>query len=153
MYAQIEGFMKMRVYLDNCCFNRPFDDQTQVRIRLETESKLEIQQRIKDKIIELAWSYVLDYENQANPFEEQRETIARWRTVAITDVEEVAIVLHQAKEIMNRGVRAIDALHLACAITAGCEYFLTTDDMIVRRMQGFARIDVINPTRFIIEVE
>ncbi len=41
------------------------------RIRLESEAKLEIQQRIKDRKIELAWSYVLDYENQANPFEER----------------------------------------------------------------------------------
>jgi hypothetical protein len=78
----------MRVYMDNCCFNRPFDVQTQTRVRLETEAKLEIQQRIKDKSIELAWSYLLDYENQANPFDERREAIARWRSSAIVDVEE-----------------------------------------------------------------
>ena len=65
-----------RVYLDNCCWNRPFDDQAQVRVRLETEAKLEIQRRIKEGEIELAWSYILDYENQANPFEERREAIA-----------------------------------------------------------------------------
>ncbi|MFN0197095.1 MAG: PIN domain protein, partial [Planctomycetaceae bacterium] len=34
----------MRIYLDNCCFNRPFDDQRQIRVRLETEAKLCIQQ-------------------------------------------------------------------------------------------------------------
>lgn len=39
----------MRVYLDNCCFNRPFDDQSQARVRLEAEARLEIQQRVKDK--------------------------------------------------------------------------------------------------------
>ena len=27
---------KMRIYLDNCCFNRPYDDQSQLRILLET---------------------------------------------------------------------------------------------------------------------
>jgi hypothetical protein len=27
------------IYLDNCCFNRPFDDQTQIVIYLETISK------------------------------------------------------------------------------------------------------------------
>jgi hypothetical protein len=43
----------MRIYLDNCCFNRPFDDQSQTRVRLEAEAKLEIQRRIKDKAIEL----------------------------------------------------------------------------------------------------
>jgi predicted nucleic acid-binding protein len=144
---------RMRVYLDNCCFNRPFDDQAQVRVRLETEAKLEIQQRIKDKRIVLAWSYVLDHENEANPFEEQRETIARWRAVALADVEETAAVLHRAQEVTNRGVCATDALHVACAIAGGCNFFLTTDDLVVKRMRGFAGIVVMNPTQFVIEVE
>jgi predicted nucleic acid-binding protein len=34
----------MRLYLDNCCFNRPFDNQEQLKIKLETEAKLFIQQ-------------------------------------------------------------------------------------------------------------
>ena len=33
----------MRVYLDNCCYNRPFDDQSQLKVRLETEAKLFVQ--------------------------------------------------------------------------------------------------------------
>ena len=33
----------MRVYLDNCCYNRPFDEQTQPHVRLETEAKMEMQ--------------------------------------------------------------------------------------------------------------
>ena len=32
--------MKCRIYLDNCCFNRPYDDQSQPRIRFETQAKL-----------------------------------------------------------------------------------------------------------------
>ena len=41
--------LKMRIYLDNCCFNRPFDNQTDIKIRLETEAKLYIQQLIIEK--------------------------------------------------------------------------------------------------------
>lgn len=143
----------MRVYLDNCCFNRPFDDQSQARVRIEAEAKLEIQQRIKDKKIELAWSYILDYENQANPFEERRDVVTRWKTVAVVNVEETAAIVQQAREIADRGLRAKDALHIACAIAAGCNFFLTTDDVIVKRMKGFARITAMNPTQFIVEVE
>ena len=29
-----------RIYLDVCCLNRPFDDQNQPRIRLESEAIL-----------------------------------------------------------------------------------------------------------------
>lgn len=64
-----------RVYLDNCCFNRPFDDQSHVKIRLEAEAKLEVQARILSEECELAWSYILDFENMANLYDERRETI------------------------------------------------------------------------------
>ncbi|MGH2585054.1 MAG: hypothetical protein ACRDJE_09075 [Dehalococcoidia bacterium] len=30
----------MRIYFDVCCLNRPFDDQRQERVRLETEALL-----------------------------------------------------------------------------------------------------------------
>jgi len=143
----------MRVYLDNCCFNRPFDDQSQARVRLEAEAKLEIQQRIKDKLIELAWSYVLDYENQANPFEERRDAVVRWKTAAAVDVEESDAIVQRAREIASRGLRAKDALHVACAMAAGCDFFLTTDDFVVKRMRGFTGIAVMDPTQFVIEVE
>ena len=53
----------MKVYLDNCCYNRLYDDQSQLRISLESQAKINIQDMIKDKEIELASSYVLLYEN------------------------------------------------------------------------------------------
>jgi hypothetical protein len=28
----------MRIYLDNCCLQRPLDDQTHPRVRVETEA-------------------------------------------------------------------------------------------------------------------
>ena len=50
----------MRVYLDNCCYNRPYDDQTPLKIQMETLSKLQIQQEIRQGKIELASSYILE---------------------------------------------------------------------------------------------
>lgn len=57
----------MRVYLDNCCYNRPFDNQSQLRISLETQAKLEIQSLVKSGTIELVASYMTEYENEMNP--------------------------------------------------------------------------------------
>lgn len=51
----------MRVYLDNCCYNRPFDDQSQLKVRLETEAKLFVQQPMRTGAVE----YVVDH---AKPF-------------------------------------------------------------------------------------
>ena len=37
----------MKIYLDNCCYNRPFDDQTALKVHLEAIAKLAIQADIK----------------------------------------------------------------------------------------------------------
>lgn len=65
----------MRIYLDMCCFNRPYDDQSQLKISLETQSKLHIQAMIKDEKLKLITSYMLRYECSKNPFEMRRNTI------------------------------------------------------------------------------
>ena len=78
----------LRVYLDNCAFNRPFDDQRPLRIRLEAEAKLFVQSQIKQGKIELAWSYILDFENEQNPFKERREVIKKWQKMATIDIDE-----------------------------------------------------------------
>ncbi|MDR1493636.1 MAG: hypothetical protein LBT05_13070 [Planctomycetaceae bacterium] len=65
-----------RIYLDNCCYNRPYDDQSNIINRIETEAKLFIQELIKDNHIELVWSSVNEYENNDNPSWEKQEQIA-----------------------------------------------------------------------------
>lgn len=69
----------MRLYLDNCCFNRPFDDQTQLKISLESQAKLAVQNMILNKKHSLVWSYMLEYENMQNPFDIRRESITKWK--------------------------------------------------------------------------
>ena len=139
----------MRIYLDNCCFNRPFDDQSQIRIRLESEAKLFIQARVLTGEIELAWSYILDFENSANPFPERRWSIAQWKALAVVDVIESPSILEHAQQFESRGLRGKDALHIACALETGCECFLTTDDHVIKLMGNFDPLLVMNPTTFI----
>jgi predicted nucleic acid-binding protein len=142
----------VRVYLDNCCFNRPFDDQRQTRVRLEAEAKLCIQEHIREGTLDLAWSYILDFENTANPFEERRTTISRWRQYATMDVEETAAILQAANALVALGLKAKDALHIACALAGECKYFLTTDDEILRRGKDVRGITVLDPTAFVREM-
>jgi predicted nucleic acid-binding protein len=143
----------MRVYLDNCCFNRPFDDQSQTRIISEAEAKLRIQERIREGALELSWSYILDYENASNPYEERRNAISEWRRYAAFDAEESAEVIARARDLTHIGLRPMDALHLACAICAGCDYFLSTDDGILRHSRNVADIRITDPISFVRELE
>ena len=69
----------MKVYLDNCCFNRPFDDQSSLTVRLETEAILDVQGKIESGIISVGWSYILDLENNFNPFPERRAKTLKWK--------------------------------------------------------------------------
>jgi len=142
----------MKLYLDNCCFNRPFDDQSQIRIRLETEAKLKIQEEIITGRFKLVWSYILDYENERNPFQERKLRIKRWKGYAIEDVEENSKIIKIAKELNQNGFHKMDSLHLACAIIAKCEYFLTTDDQILKRSGLLNDVKINDPIGFIKEI-
>ena len=68
----------MRVYLDNCSYNRPYDDQSQMRIYLETQAKLHIQDMIRQEKIELVTSYILDFENSNNRSMQKKQTIEKF---------------------------------------------------------------------------
>lgn len=139
----------MIIYLDNCCFNRPFDDQKQVRIHIETEAKLYIQGEIIDGRLSLAWSYILDYENEANPFPERKETIFNWKNKAITDTDETTGIMELARKLNQSQVKSKDALHIASAVEMKCEYFITTDLSLIKKMANFEKIWVIRPVDFI----
>lgn len=138
---------KTRIYLDNCCFNRPYDDLESITIRFEAEAKFDIQRQILYGELELAWSYIMDYENSLNPFTDKREAIALWKNLAAVDVgvSEKNVIL--AKEIVLQGVKKKDSLHIASAIIAECHYFITTDKKLLNK--SFEQISVVNPLDFI----
>jgi predicted nucleic acid-binding protein len=135
----------MKIYLDMCCFNRPYDDQGQARIRLETEAKLMLQQRIRDRSCELVWSSVLDFECSRNPFEEHRLAILEWRTLASEIVIADPGIVAKATEMAGQGIGSYDALHLACALAAGAELLVTTDDQMIRKTRDVPGVSVLLP--------
>ena len=55
--------MATRVYFDACCLNRPFDDQSQARIRLETEATEHLLRAVEAGILFWVASDALFYEN------------------------------------------------------------------------------------------
>ena len=140
---------KIRVYLDNCTYNRPFDDQNDVHIRLEAEAKLYIQEQIKDKQIDLVWSSVNEYENNDNPSPEKRERIISWKNIAVQRCKLNEEILKKALELHVNNLRAKDVLHIASAINCHCDCFITTDKKILNKnINGIA---VVNPLTFVQE--
>jgi predicted nucleic acid-binding protein len=138
---------KLKIYLDNCAFNRPFDDQSHLVIRLETEAKLQIQNTINSGEVELVWSFVLDFENGDNPFDERRERIVPWKILATVDVDYSSAIAKKASDYMRLGLRQKDASHIACAVAANADYFITTDKKILNRQ--ISDISLLNPIDFV----
>lgn len=143
----------MRVYLDNCCFNRPFDDQTALSIRLETEAKLYVQDQIKSGALSLGWSYILDYENAANPCEERSAEIERWEKLADRRTQETPKIISLMNNCVQVGLKPLDALHVACAVALACDVFLTVDKGILRKALMVEGIRIMSPIDFLMEQE
>lgn len=139
----------MRIYLDNCCYNRPFDDQSQVKVVIETLAKLTIQQQMREGEIEYVWSEVLDYEVGRSRFIDRKLQIQPWAQGATVFVELDESIREQARRFEDVGVRAMDALHLACAEAANCDWFFTTDNGILKKARSIANLRVANPVEFV----
>ncbi len=121
--------MPTKVYLDNCCYNRPYDDQKQLRISLETQAKMAIQKAISEGKLTLVTSAMLYYENSRNGSRKIRDTVAnfmsRYESEYIpSDIEKI---WELQSSIESSGIKTTDAFHVSCAIYSHCDYFITTD--------------------------
>lgn len=143
----------INLYLDNCCFNRPYDDQSQLIIKLETEAKIAIQESIKKGLYLLHWSYILDFENSNNPFIERKTEIQKWKELSVSDIEETDAILEKMNKLCTFGFKSMDSLHISCAIEQNCNYFLTVDKGILKKAKYINGIEVLSPIEFIIEME
>ena len=139
----------MKIYLDNCCFNRPYDDQGQLSVFLETQAKLQIQESVRNKLIALVWSDMLDYENSANPDEVIRAEIAGWRDLASHMVIQTEEIRKTAKNLNSLGFGRKDSLHISCAISSKSDYFVTVDKGILRKQDLVDKVRIIGTIEMI----
>ncbi len=123
----------MRIYLDLCIYNRPFDDQHQPRIVIETIEFLFLLSEAIDKKITIINSFVLEDENSKNPFIDRKNKIYDLLKVALEYVSYSEELENRAKEIEKFGIMAMDALHIACAEMAKADFFVTCDDLLVQK--------------------
>jgi predicted nucleic acid-binding protein len=132
--------------------NRPFDDQGQDRIRLESEAVLMILAKIEQGLHELVSSDALDLENSLNPDEERRRWISGAMDMAVMHVTAQEPERDRAKALHVLGLGAYDSLHIACAESSGADILLTTDDRLLKaakRHAGKLLVDVLNPIQWV----
>ena len=141
---------KLRIYLDNCCYGRPFDNQKDPKIQAETRAKMIIQSLVKYGVIELAYSSITVKELADSPYEENSRSILAFiennAAFFVGEHKNIAAV-SLTEEIMRTGIKLKDASHTACAIVAGCDYLVTTDKRLAKFHDH--RIKIVNPIEFL----
>lgn len=142
----------MKIYLDVCCLNRPFDDQSQDRIRLEAEAVLLILTRVRNEGWVWYSSDVVIDEIEQTLDTRRRERVRQLNAHAneIYQISEADIA--RARKLTNLGLSSMDALHLACAESCGTDIFLTTDDRLYRlagRLSEQLHVVVENPLHWL----
>jgi predicted nucleic acid-binding protein len=137
-----------KIYLDMCCYCRPFDDQSQHRVQAEADAVLQIIDSIRSGEFDLVVSDVLTFELSQN----SKELAVIWIQSIFGYASESVILTDQieqtAEGIVAIGVRPKDALHVASAIAANTNYFCTCDDRLLKKVKSITGLlfQVVNPT-------
>ncbi|MEO5712414.1 MAG: PIN domain-containing protein [Luteolibacter sp.] len=139
----------MTIYPDICTLCRPFDDQSQPRIWLETHALCVILNLVEIGQLEMVRSPVHDLENSRNPQKTRQVWVEQCLDLASRNVELTPGIKQRAVVLETEGVKPIDALHAAAAESVGCTHLLTCDDRFRKRYSG--PLKILNPADFVVE--
>ena len=140
----------MRIYLDNCCYNRPFDDQTQERIHLESEAVLAILKRGQRGIYQIIGSDILELEMDRMHDSAKKTCVKELYNAVDVHIFYTEEIKRRSQEIMKQSkLRTFDSLHIAIAEAAQANVMLTTDDKLEKMAAKLElKIKVMNPLKF-----
>ena len=141
----------LKIYLDSCCLNRPFDDLTQIKIHEEAEAVKKILELAKaGKLVNISSQFV-KYELESIKSQEKRDKVLDFYQcdVYYTLSEHIADL---SKYYQTFNLKTFDSLHLATAESHSVDYLLTTDTDFIRLAKRFAhKTKVVNPCQFLKE--
>jgi predicted nucleic acid-binding protein len=146
---------KLKLYLDNCCFNRPYDDQTQEKIHLEGDAILAIIRKTKEENGEIFGSPALDLEIGQITNDEKKERVKYFYEQTINNrMEYNKNIFNRAKELSEQSIiRTLDRFHLAFAENIDADVLLTTDMKFEKACSKLnLKIKVMNPLNYFLEV-
>lgn len=144
----------MRIYLDMCALKRPFDDQSQGRISLETHAVVRILSALNSRVVVLCNSAALEFENGLNPNPTRKERIRILLSGFGPARPASEAIFRRASELKGAGIKDIDALHLAFAESQKAEYFITCDDEILRKSNRVQmHVKMANPVGFVEDLD
>jgi predicted nucleic acid-binding protein len=142
----------VKIYLDVCCLNRPFDDHRQERIQLESEAVVAILGRSKTLI--LLSSEIVDFEIAKIPDEDRKQKVTLLSSISNMKIAIDGEIISRAKALNEMGFKSFDAFHIACAEKGQADALLTTDDHLLKKAishMEFIKVRIENPLRWVME--
>ncbi|MBW4637328.1 MAG: PIN domain-containing protein [Gloeocapsa sp. UFS-A4-WI-NPMV-4B04] len=143
-----------RIYLDACCLNRPFDDQTQPRIALETQASLTILSQCETGLWKLITSAAIDEELDQTPALERLKNVKTILALAKIKVISSQFIEGRSTELQKLRFSGYDATHIASAERSQADIFLTTDDRLIKKAQKNTQliyVEIDNPVQWLIK--
>ena len=129
--------MHKLLYLDYNCFQRSFDDQQQVRIRIESAACEALFSFAALGQVRLIWSFIHEDENALCPFLDRKIEVLKLSELCRVQVTPEAEILKLAEHLVREHrLMPKDALHMACAIRANARVFITCDDDLRKKTAG-----------------
>ena len=140
-----------QIYLDYNCFQRRFDDTSQIRIKIEALACEEIFVRAEIEDIRLAWSFMHEDETMLCPFPNRSNIALILSTLCKVRIGPEDEIYKSALEFQKRAnISSKDAIHLACANFIKADYFLSCDDKPVSKAKRLGlKMSVSNPVDYI----
>lgn len=147
--------MSYRVYLDVCCLNRPLDNQSQDRIRLETEAILLIYKKCRLESWNLINSEAIEFEISKTPDSQRIKKVELALSIEKGKIPLSNEVKQRSIELVKLGFKPFDAIHIASAEIGQVDVMLTTDDRLLRKYlqyQDQIKVLVKNPVNWLLEI-
>jgi predicted nucleic acid-binding protein len=121
-------------------------------VRLEAEAVLSILEMAEAGELEIIGSDIIDDELSQMPDNERREKVELFLALASSQVALTLAIEQRAIELQKWNIAPLDALHLASAESARADYFLTTDDDLLRRAKRAGlKVKIENPAKWLIQ--
>ena len=144
----------LKLYLDNCCYNRPFDDLEQEKINLEANAIENIFRKHINKKVEIYKSMAIDFEiSKIKSDTKRRQVEDLYDAMDLSQIAYSHKIKQRALELKQYNIKDMDSLHLAFAESKDIDYFITTDKLLINASKrANLKVKVINPVEFIMEV-
>ncbi len=144
----------MKIYMDACCLNRPVDDQTQDKIRIESDAILAILSKCISGKWQLLSSQILDIELKNIPDDWKRNKVYDLYKVATEKVALNDNITSRSLVIQKYGIKLFDSLHVASAEYSRADIFLTTDKSLLNATRLLQlKVIAANPLNWFMEVD